>query len=242
MIVRRFLDHKATPTSTTPPTPTIITFSPNPIYTTGRRELLKPISAEQHDRLIAPLELASNNSEFLVAEVHKATRGGQITFHGPGQLVVYPILDLLSVLLSPRCYVSRLEDATISTLKRFGINGRKTDDPGVWLERDVNTKIAALGVHLRRNVSSHGVGLNVSTDMRWFQRIVACGLEGKSVGSMVNELNQAGRGGAAAQLSGHDGVIEVGKVWVQEMANELDMRVENMAYDISMCEERNVHT
>jgi lipoate-protein ligase B len=127
-----------------------------------------------------------------VAEVHETLRGGQITFHGPGQLVIYPILDLKAVHssvwpkgLTARCYVNLLEETTIRTLSQVGIASQRTDNPGVWIDED--TKIAALGVHLRRNVTSYGVGLNVNTDLRWFDRIVACGLEGKRTTSMMAE-------------------------------------------------------
>lgn len=99
----------------------------------------------------------------------------------------------------------------------------------MWLERDRTKKIAALGVHLRRNVSSHGVGLNVSTDLRWFGRIVACGLEGKGVESMVNELREQGE--VVESLEGEEGVVKVGKVWVEEFAKELGMAVERERYE-----------
>lgn len=77
-----------------------------------------------------------------------------------------------------------LEQATINVLNTWSLNGIRTENPGVWQE-DGEKKIAALGVHLRRNITSYGVGLNLTTDLRWFDRIVACGLEGKSVTSMV---------------------------------------------------------
>lgn len=145
-------------------------------------------------------------------------RGGQTTWHGPGQLVVYPILDLKPVPFTPRdglqdgdaevgrdeeveegqktpvydlwpkglsvrCYVHLLESSTIATLGHWNLTGIRTSNPGVW-EASGERKIAALGVHLRRNITSYGVGLNVYTDLRWFDRIVACGLVGKGVVSM----------------------------------------------------------
>lgn len=122
-------------------------------------------------------------------EVWPTQRGGQTTFHGPGQLVFYPILDLKAHYplwpkgLSPRCYVNLLEQTTINTLARWGFTGIRTENPGVW-EEEGERKIAALGVHLRRNITSYGVGLNVTTDLRYFDRIVACGLVGKKVTSM----------------------------------------------------------
>ncbi|KAI9745298.1 MAG: hypothetical protein M1818_001578 [Claussenomyces sp. TS43310] len=261
-LVSQFLAHKAalsSPTSTpadkstaaaAPPPPTIITFSPTPIYTTGRRDLHTPITALQAALLTAPLRTRAQPPDGHQqqqqqqqqveeereerAEIHQSQRGGQITFHGPGQLVIYPILDLRrtsvstaapspsssslssstcsaapSPTLSPRCYVSLLESVTIRTLAHYGIRGTRTADPGVWVSADV--KIAALGVHLRRFVSSHGVGLNVSTDLRWFDRIVACGLEGKHVTSMVRQRPEL------IAL----GVDEVARTWVREFASAI---------------------
>jgi lipoate-protein ligase B len=205
VLVRQFLDHKALTSSQYPPsppppapTPTILTFSPNPVYTTGRRER-GTLSTAQIDVLKATLpslETPPYNAEVTKqnAEVHETLRGGQTTFHGPGQLVIYPILDLKAIKtklwpkgLTAKCYVNLLEEATIRTIGGpHGIKGIRTDNPGVWI--DEQTKIAALGVHLRRNIASYGVGLNVKTDLRWFDRIVACGLEGKRTTSMAHEL------------------------------------------------------
>lgn len=108
-------------------------------------------------------------------------RGGLITFHGPGQLVIYPVIDLLSFPnLGARCYVNLLEEATIKVLKRMELNilGR-TENPGVWVNEE--EKIASLGVHLRRHVSSYGVGLNIFLERGWWDRIKACGLDGKRI-------------------------------------------------------------
>jgi lipoyl(octanoyl) transferase 2 len=200
VLVSQLLSHKAALSSLTPPNsphpaplPTLLTFTPTPVYTTGRREL-GTLSQSQISSLQEPLlSLARDHDPKLnVAEVHETLRGGQITFHGPGQLVIYPILDLKGLQssvwpkgLTTRCYVNLLEETTIRTLSQFGVRGRRTENPGVWIDED--TKIAALGVHLRRNVTSYGVGLNVSTDLRWFDRIVACGLEGKKTTSMMAE-------------------------------------------------------
>jgi lipoate-protein ligase B len=127
-----------------------------------------------------------------VPEVVETLRGGQITFHGPGQLVIYPILDLKAVRsekwpkgLSAKCFVNLLEEATIKTLETLGVKGIRTEHPGVWVSQQ--TKIAALGLHLRRNITSFGVGLNICTDLRYFKRIVACGLEGKGTTSVRQE-------------------------------------------------------
>lgn len=198
-LVQRLLASKANPShssSLPPPDPTIITAQFHPVYTCGRREV-GTLSQEQIDYL-----RDDGRAEFV-----EAMRGGQTTFHGPGQLVAYPVIDLKRHALSPRCYVRLLEDTLIATCKRYWIRGFTTENPGVWTSE--GTKIAALGVHLRRNVTSHGIGLNVSTDLWWFNRIVACGLEGKETTSFERE-----------RVNGI-GVEEVGEVFVKEFAKGL---------------------
>jgi len=201
-IVQRFLAHKANPSSTTAPAPHIITAEFKPIYTCGRREI-GTVSSEQQDFL-----RDGGNAEFF-----EAMRGGQTTFHGPGQLVAYPIIDLKSHNLTPRSYVCLLEKAVIRTCARYGIKAMTTEHPGVWTSSD--HKICALGIHLRRNITSHGIGLNVNTDLKWFRRIVACGLEGKSttsfedqglLGYSVGDLGTAFVEELASALEGVDGV------------------------------------
>lgn len=179
-----------------PPLPTIITseFNP-PVYTLGRRER-NTLSESQ----LANLSWGGR------AEVHEALRGGQTTFHGPGQLTAYAIVDLRSHGLTPRCYIRMLENTVITVLEKYGIKAFTTDDPGVWTSP--THKIAAVGVHMRRNITSHGIGLNVSTDLAWFDRIVACGLEGKKTTSMQAEGVEAS-------------VEEVGSRWVETMAEVL---------------------
>jgi lipoate-protein ligase B len=202
-LARQFLDYKATisssnPPSLTPPTPTIISFQPKPVYTTGRREH-ETLSDEKLALLKEPLVDKEHKRSWksLRPEVWPTLRGGQTTFHGPGQLVIYPIIDLRAKYplwpkgLSPRCYVNLLEQTTIDTLASWDLKGIRTENPGVWAE-DGERKIAALGVHLRRNITSYGVGLNVNTDLRYFDRIVACGLPGKKVTSMKELIQEKG--------------------------------------------------
>jgi lipoyl(octanoyl) transferase len=114
-------------------------------------------------------------------------RGGDVTYHGPGQLVGYPILDLRDWRRDVGAYVRALEQAIIDTLADYGIEGSRIPKlTGVWVERpgDSPAKIAAIGVHLSRWVTSHGFALNVSTDLSYFQYIVPCGLT-KPVTSMA---------------------------------------------------------
>jgi lipoyl(octanoyl) transferase len=137
--------------------------------------------------------------------------------------VIYPILDLKGIHssvwpkgLTARCYVNLLEETTIKTLARFGVLGKRTDNPGVWVDDD--TKIAALGVHLRRNVTSYGVGLNLSTELRWFDRIVACGLEGKKTTSMKAQGVDFEAGSDGTGDSMH---MEVATTWAHEFTKGL---------------------
>jgi lipoyl(octanoyl) transferase len=119
--------------------------------------------------------------------VHRTSRGGDVTYHGPGQLVLYPIVDLRSKLRKDvHRYVRNLELSAIRTLAEFGIAAtRRPPYTGIWIE---NRKIAAIGVAVRRCITYHGLALNVNTDLSYFQRIVPCGLGWAEVTSMQKEL------------------------------------------------------
>ena len=212
-IVKQFLTFKATASShEPPPEPTVITAQFRPVYTCGRREI-GSISADQQEFL-----RADGRADFV-----EALRGGQTTFHGPGQLVAYPIIDLKRHKISPRCYVRLLEDTLIATLARYGIKGLITENPGVWTSEE--RKIAAVGVHLRRNITSHGIGLNIHTDLWWFNRIVACGLEGKETTSFeregVPEMEVESVGDTFVDELGKQ--LGVGEVSTELKTNSLDM-------------------
>jgi lipoyl(octanoyl) transferase len=141
-------------------------------------------------------------------EVFECDRGGDVTFHGPGQLVGYPIFDLrefdgsrLSALgsqekpvrktLGAVDYVRRLEEVLIRTCADFGIPTRRIAGlTGVWTESEPEAKLAAIGVHISRGVTSHGFALNVDTDLSYFNLIVPCGITAKPVTSMARELGR----------------------------------------------------
>jgi lipoyl(octanoyl) transferase len=119
---------------------------------------------------------------------HESDRGGDITYHGPGQMVGYPVFDLREWKRDVLAYVRAIEQALIDALAGFGIvGGREEGATGVWV---AGRKIAAIGVHISRWVTSHGFALNVSTDLSYFQYIVPCGLA-KPVTSMAAELGSA---------------------------------------------------
>lgn len=194
-LVARFLASKP-PTNAPAPPPHIITAQFAPVYTCGRREV-GTVSPDQQSYLCA-----DGRAEFV-----EAMRGGQTTFHGPGQLVAYPIIDLRTHKLTPRDYVCVLEKSLIATCAKYGIKAMTTEHTGVWTSPD--DKIAAVGVHMRRNITSHGIGLNVGTDLWWFDRIVACGLEGKR----TTNFEKQGVTGKSVE--------EVGSEYAKEIAGRL---------------------
>ncbi|CCG98656.1 lipoate-protein ligase B [Fibrella aestuarina BUZ 2] len=161
------------------PTPNYLLFCEHPhVYTLGKS------GHEAH--LLA-------NDEFLKqigATYHRINRGGDITYHGPGQLVGYPILDLDNFFTDIHRYMRLLEEAIILTLTDYGIvAGRIAGLTGVWLDDEAGPrKICAMGVKASRWVTMHGFALNVNTDLRYFDHIVPCGIADKAVTSMQQEL------------------------------------------------------
>jgi lipoyl(octanoyl) transferase len=123
---------------------------------------------------------------------YKSNRGGDITYHGPGQIVGYPILDLELFYTDLGKYMRSLEEAIILTLKHYGIEGgRLAGSTGVWLDADVPgkaRKICAMGVRCSRWVTMHGFAFNINTDLKYFDYIVPCGITDKSVTSLEKEL------------------------------------------------------
>ncbi len=128
------------------------------------------------------------------ATYYRINRGGDITYHGPGQIVGYPILDLDHFFTDIHRYLRTLEEAVILTLKQYGIEaGRYPGYTGVWLDTDTDKarKICALGVRCSRWVTMHGFAFNVNTDLSYFKNIVPCGIDDKDVTSMQRELGYA---------------------------------------------------
>jgi lipoyl(octanoyl) transferase len=156
-----------------------------PVYTMGAR-------GGRRSLLVAPESLTARGAEVLDCD-----RGGDITFHGPGQLVAYPILDLHARGLHAGPYVRALEQCVLRTLSAFGVQGeRVTGRPGVWAsparsaDREQPAKVAAIGVRIERGVSRHGLALNVSTDLAWFDAIVPCGIPDAGVTSLESFLGE----------------------------------------------------
>jgi lipoyl(octanoyl) transferase len=159
----------------------LISVEHNHVYTFGKH-------AEKSNLLVNPQFL--NN---LGAETFEIERGGDITYHGPGQLVLYPIFDLEQLNIGIKKYVSNIELAIINTLKEFNIEaGIIPNRIGVWLDiGQLNErKIAAIGIKSSRYVTMHGLALNVNTDLNMFNHIVPCGIANKGVTSIQKELNE----------------------------------------------------
>lgn len=182
-LVRLQLDHKASQSTDPTPGPVLITFQTPPTYTCGRREV-GTLSHEQ----IAHLRAGGK------AEFYEALRGGQTTFHGPGQVTAYLILSLREHNLNARTHVRLFEDSVIGTCEDFGLKAQTTENPGVWIgSSPEERKLASVGVHLRRHIASHGIGLNVNVELWWFDRIVACGLPEKKATSIQKEYQDIER-------------------------------------------------
>ena len=145
-----------------------------PVYTIGR-------GGDEANLLASPERLRE-----IGAELIRIDRGGDITFHGPGQIVAYPIVELRDP-LDLRRYVRILEAAIIDTSTALGVPcARLEGHPGIWV--DGQRKLAAIGVRVKRGVTTHGPALNVETDLRWFDEMIPCGIRDKSVTSLAREL------------------------------------------------------
>lgn len=146
------------------------------VYTLGR-------NARRENILVSPEFLAARGAQIVACD-----RGGDVTYHGPGQLVGYPILDLAQHRRDISWYMRSLEEVFIRAARDLRIEAvRLPGAPGVWVGND---KLVAMGVHLSRWVTSHGFAFNVNTDLRYFEYIVPCGLHGKGVTSLAQLLGR----------------------------------------------------
>lgn len=153
-----------------------------PVYTLGK-------SGNKNNVLMSDEELAANNISFF-----HINRGGDITFHGPGQIVGYPILDLEKFYTDIGRYLRNLEEVIILTLEEYGLKGdRSKGETGVWLDPNIpgmERKICAIGVRCSRWVTMHGFAFNVNTDLSYFNNIIPCGITNKQVTSLSKELGR----------------------------------------------------
>lgn len=175
------------------------------VYTLGK-------SGSEKNLLINYIQLQAKNAVF-----YKTNRGGDITYHGPGQIVGYPILDLEMFGLGVKTYIYALEQSIINTLLHYGITaGRLEGATGVWLEPETPQvrKICAIGVRTSRYVSMHGFAFNVNTDLNYFSHINPCGFTDKAVTSLSNELKTLAD------------IEEVKKVLLEKITDVFDMDLE----------------
>lgn len=152
------------------------------VYTIGK-------SGSEDNLLINSIQLKANNATF-----YRIDRGGDITYHGPGQIVGYPIFDLEEIGIGLKEYIFRIEEAIIRTISAFGLTGsRLNGGTGVWLDPEVPgraRKICAIGVKASKYITMHGFAFNVNTDLRYFNYINPCGFTDKGVTSLEKELGE----------------------------------------------------
>jgi len=151
------------------------------VYTLGK-------SGKKENLLVNKEYLKSRGASF-----YKTNRGGDITYHGPGQIVGYPIFDLDNFFHDIHKYLRLLEESVILTLKDYGVKGERSDgETGVWLDVGMPSarKICALGVKASRWVTMHGFAFNINTDLSYFKNIIPCGIVGKNVTSLEQEIGR----------------------------------------------------
>ncbi|HVP53468.1 MAG TPA: lipoyl(octanoyl) transferase LipB [Candidatus Eisenbacteria bacterium] len=192
---------------------TLLLLEHPPVITLGRNARLANV--------LAPPEFLARQG----VELFDIDRGGDVTFHGPGQLVAYPIFDLRS--FDPKIgaveYVRRLEEVLIRTCGDFGVGAQRIKSlTGVWtyaLRNKPEAKIAAIGVHISRSVTTHGFALNVATDLDFFSLIVPCGITGKPVTSMERELRKkiTVEGVATAASRNFGRVFNTQMLWLESL-------------------------
>ena len=163
-------------------TPNYFLFMEHPhVYTLGK-------SGDENNMLISPETLEKINASYV-----KTNRGGDITYHGYGQIVGYPVLDLENFFTDIHRYMRNLEEVIILTMADYGLKGERSQgETGVWLDvgKPFARKICAMGVKASRWVTIHGFAFNVNTDMQYFEHIIPCGIKGKQVTSLERELEQ----------------------------------------------------
>jgi lipoyl(octanoyl) transferase len=181
-IVQRKLDNRNLPQSEQKTQEHWLIFCEHPhVYTLGRN------GKEEH-LLLNSQALLEKNAEFV-----KINRGGDITYHGPGQIVAYPLLDLDDFFTDIGRYIRYLEEMVIRTLAEYKIeSSRIAGQSGVWLDADKASarKICAVGVHLSRWTTMHGLAFNVNTNLEYFSNIIPCGIPDKAVTSLEKELGR----------------------------------------------------
>ena len=189
------------------PTNNYLIFCEHPhVFTIGK-------SGDEKNLVIPATDLSA-----IGASYYQINRGGDITYHGPGQIVVYPVIDLENFFTDIHQYMRTLEESVIKTLEEFGVEaGRIKGLTGVWLDwsdERKTRKICALGVKTSRWVTMHGLAMNVNTDLGYFNHIVPCGIQDKSVTSLKKELNS------------DQNIEKVKDVLKQKIASQFEMQLQ----------------
>lgn len=182
-IIAQKLANRDLPEEKQTPTKNYLLFVEHPhVYTLGK-------SGDEKNLLLNEIQLSEQHADY-----YKINRGGDITYHGPGQLVAYPILDLDNFFTDIHKYLRLLEETIIITLKEYGIEaGRSKGETGVWLDVEnplSARKICAMGIRCSRWVTMHGWGFNVNAQLNYFNHIIACGIADKGVTSLNKELGR----------------------------------------------------
>ncbi len=182
-IIQQKIKNRELPENEQTETDNYLLFVEHPhVFTLGK-------SGDESNLLVNEEQLEEKNASY-----YKINRGGDITYHGPGQLVGYPILDLDNVFTDIHKYLRLLEETIILTLNDYGIKaGRSSGETGVWLDSEdplKARKICAMGVRCSRWVTMHGFGFNVNSDLNYFSNIIPCGIQNKAVTSMEKELGE----------------------------------------------------
>jgi len=182
LIGNKLHEHQSNSDEEKPGSGTLIFVEHPHVYTLGK-------NGSENNLLIDHIQLQTKDAKFF-----RTDRGGDITYHGPGQIVGYPIFDLEKLRVSLKEYIHRLEEAIIMTVSQFGISGSRLDGAtGVWLDTDKKgkaRKICAIGVRASRYVTMHGFAFNVNTDLTYFNFINPCGFTDKGVTSLEKELGK----------------------------------------------------
>ena len=179
-LIEKKISGKGNSDSENPLIPGVLIFVEHPhVYTLGK-------SGSEDNLLIDNIQLNAKNAVF-----YRTDRGGDITYHGPGQIVGYPVFDLGILRIGLKEYISRLEEAVIRTIREYGLEGKRMEGrTGVWLNSGIEgkeRKICAIGVKASRFITMHGFAFNVNTDLNYFNYINPCGFTDKGVTSLENE-------------------------------------------------------
>lgn len=206
------LDHNCYEASQAPSNRLLLCRHPH-VYTLGR-------SGSAENLLLSEQELKNKGITY-----HSTNRGGDITYHGPGQLVVYPVLDLEQFTKGLKWYMRSLEEVVIRTLKEFALeSGRIRGATGVWLDPHLPhkaRKICAMGVRCSRWVTIHGLALNINTDLSYFDHIIPCGIADKGVAGMNRELGR------------HIEEKEVEKIFIAQFSEVFNSEIPILKHEMS---------